>query len=275
MQQCMHYHRTHHHDPSWLPPGRVLEMCTIDAARALGMDREIGSLEVGKKADVILVDLARPHMYPANMPLFRVTYFANGNDVATVIVDGKSPDARPGRAVGQRGRACWPKPRPKPKQCWTAPGFRSMLETPASFWGQVRAMDQVRSLSRCLHALGRLRASRARHRWWCAGGIRRRSSPRSRRHRGLRTGCRSRPRPHRVPRGSARPRSGCGESVGQGGLDHRPRIALRATDVIGIRHESSGSAHQPVRQSGTRLRSPHSRPDSPPDRSGSSARSAG
>ncbi|MGO4441671.1 amidohydrolase family protein, partial [Rhizobium sp. RAF56] len=60
MQQCMHYHRTYFHDPSWLPPGKVLEMCTIDAARVLGLDDEIGSLEPGKKADIILVDLRRP-----------------------------------------------------------------------------------------------------------------------------------------------------------------------------------------------------------------------
>ncbi len=89
MQQCMHYHRTHFKDPDVLPPGRVLEMTTIDAAHALGLESEIGSLEVGKKADIILVDLARPHLYPLNMPAYRVTCFANGNDVDTVIVDGR------------------------------------------------------------------------------------------------------------------------------------------------------------------------------------------
>ena len=68
-------------DPTWLPPGRVLEMCTIDAAKALGMEKEIGSLEVGKKADIVLLDLRRPHLYPLNMPVFRLIYFANGNDV--------------------------------------------------------------------------------------------------------------------------------------------------------------------------------------------------
>ncbi|CAN7546091.1 amidohydrolase family protein [Rhizobium sp. LjRoot254] len=89
MQQCMHYHRTYFHDPSWLPPGKALEMCTIDGARVLGLEEEIGSLEPGKKADIILVDLRRPHLYPANMPEFRVTYFANGNDVHTVLVGGR------------------------------------------------------------------------------------------------------------------------------------------------------------------------------------------
>jgi cytosine/adenosine deaminase-related metal-dependent hydrolase len=89
MQQAMHYHRRHHRDPSWLPPGKVLEMCTIDGAVALGMADDIGSIEVGKKADLTLIDLRRPHLYPANMPVSHVVNFANGNDVHTVICDGK------------------------------------------------------------------------------------------------------------------------------------------------------------------------------------------
>ncbi|MFC1662241.1 amidohydrolase family protein, partial [Gemmatimonadota bacterium] len=83
------YHRFHFRDPSYLPPGKVLEMATIDAARALGMDDEIGSLEPGKKADIILIDMFQPHLYPQNMPLYRVAYFANGHDVETVIVNGE------------------------------------------------------------------------------------------------------------------------------------------------------------------------------------------
>lgn len=89
MQQCMHYHRRHFRDPDVLPPGKVLEMVTIDAARALGLADEIGSIEAGKKADVILVDLFKPHTFPFQMPLHRTIYFANGNDVDTVIVDGR------------------------------------------------------------------------------------------------------------------------------------------------------------------------------------------
>jgi 5-methylthioadenosine/S-adenosylhomocysteine deaminase len=89
MQQCMHYHRRHFRDPGVIPPGKALGMVTIDAARALGMERHIGSLEVGKKADVILVDLCKPHLVPLHMPLYRIVYFANGSDVDTVIVDGR------------------------------------------------------------------------------------------------------------------------------------------------------------------------------------------
>ena len=89
MFQCMRYHRTYFHDPSILPPGKVLEMVTIDAARGLGIDHEVGSLEPGKKADIILIDLEKPHLYPLHMPLYRIMYFAAGSDVDTVIVDGE------------------------------------------------------------------------------------------------------------------------------------------------------------------------------------------
>jgi 5-methylthioadenosine/S-adenosylhomocysteine deaminase len=89
MAQCMHYHRRHFRDADVLPHGRVLEMVTIDAARALGMANEIGSLEAGKKADIVLIDLFKPHLMPLNMPVFRVTSFANAADVHTTIVDGR------------------------------------------------------------------------------------------------------------------------------------------------------------------------------------------
>jgi cytosine/adenosine deaminase-related metal-dependent hydrolase len=89
MFQATRYHRFHFRDPSVLPAGKVLEMVTIDAAKALGMEKDIGSIEVGKKADVILVDWFKPHLVPMNMPLYRLVYFANGEDVTTVLVDGK------------------------------------------------------------------------------------------------------------------------------------------------------------------------------------------
>ncbi len=89
MWQCMHYHRRHARDPLVLPHGKVLEMVTIDAARAVGLGHEVGSLEPGKRADVILVDLFKPHLLPMNMPVYRVTCFANAGDVDTTIVGGR------------------------------------------------------------------------------------------------------------------------------------------------------------------------------------------
>lgn len=89
MANCMHYHRRHFADPSWMPPGKVFEMATIDAAASMGIGAELGSLEVGKKADIVLVDMRKPHLHPSNMPLTRLAHFANAADVDTVIVDGQ------------------------------------------------------------------------------------------------------------------------------------------------------------------------------------------
>jgi 5-methylthioadenosine/S-adenosylhomocysteine deaminase len=88
MAQCMHYHRRHFRDPARMPPGKVLEMTTIDSAHALGLGEVLGSLEVSKKADIVLVDMRKPHLYPPNMPVTRLAHFANAADVDTVIVDG-------------------------------------------------------------------------------------------------------------------------------------------------------------------------------------------
>ena len=142
MQQCMHYHRTHFHDPSWLPPGKVLEMCTIDGAKALGMEREIGSIEAGKKADVILLDLRRPHLYPFNMPEFRAVYFANGNDVHTVIVDGEVK-LRDRRAIGIDETAVLDAAQRETETMIARLGLGDLLKTPETFWNHVRATDQI------------------------------------------------------------------------------------------------------------------------------------
>jgi 5-methylthioadenosine/S-adenosylhomocysteine deaminase len=78
-----------HMDATALSAYQVLEMATIGGARALGMADEIGSLEVGKKADVTLVDLTGPHMRPINAIVNNLVYCASASsDVDTVIVDG-------------------------------------------------------------------------------------------------------------------------------------------------------------------------------------------
>jgi 5-methylthioadenosine/S-adenosylhomocysteine deaminase len=89
MFQAMRYHRRYYRDSRVLPPGKVLEMTTIDAANALGVGDSLGSIEKGKKADLIIIDADKPHLHPFNMPVDRVTYFANGNDVDTVMVNGE------------------------------------------------------------------------------------------------------------------------------------------------------------------------------------------
>ena len=67
---------------------RVLELATIDAAKVIGMENEVGSLEVGKKADIIIVDMKRPHLTPNVDPVANMVYYGNGNDVKTVVIDG-------------------------------------------------------------------------------------------------------------------------------------------------------------------------------------------
>jgi 5-methylthioadenosine/S-adenosylhomocysteine deaminase len=77
-------------DPAVLPAAQAFAMGTIGGARALGMADQIGSLEPGKRADLILVDLSQPHMRPINSILNNLVYAASAaSDVETVIVDGK------------------------------------------------------------------------------------------------------------------------------------------------------------------------------------------
>jgi len=81
--------KVHYMDPTVLPVRRALEMATIHGAKALGLERGIGSLEAGKKADVILIDFRKPHLTPVHDPYANIVYSAHGEDVDTVIVDGK------------------------------------------------------------------------------------------------------------------------------------------------------------------------------------------
>lgn len=87
---AMQLQRVHFADAAALPAGKALAMVTIDAARALGLDRDLGSLEVGKKADLIVVNARQPHLAPhaAALAPLRLAYAASGADVETVIVNG-------------------------------------------------------------------------------------------------------------------------------------------------------------------------------------------
>jgi 5-methylthioadenosine/S-adenosylhomocysteine deaminase len=76
-------------DAEALPARQVLRMATIQGAKALGLDDEIGSLEVGKQADVIVVDAAQPHLAPRHDPVALLVYSAQAADVCTVLVKGR------------------------------------------------------------------------------------------------------------------------------------------------------------------------------------------
>jgi len=89
MKICGLVHKVNKNDPSVVPAAQVLEFATINGAKALGMENEIGSIEVGKKADIILVDLDAPNLTPLTNPVSHLVYAARGSDVSTVLVDGK------------------------------------------------------------------------------------------------------------------------------------------------------------------------------------------
>ena len=77
------------HGPEVLPANRVLRMATIDGAKALGLEAEIGSIEVGKRADFSVVKLDRLHTTPARDVVSALVYSAEADDVETVIIDGQ------------------------------------------------------------------------------------------------------------------------------------------------------------------------------------------
>ncbi|MBQ9314902.1 MAG: amidohydrolase [Clostridia bacterium] len=66
----------------------ALQMATIEGAKVLGLDSEVGSLEVGKKADIIIIDINKPHLKPHHDIYSLLAYSVNGADVDTTIIDG-------------------------------------------------------------------------------------------------------------------------------------------------------------------------------------------
>jgi 5-methylthioadenosine/S-adenosylhomocysteine deaminase len=89
MKAATDQQRIHFKNADILPPGKMLEMATIDGYKSLGLDKELGSVEVGKQADLITVDLFQPHLYPPDMLVYRLVYNATGADVADVCVAGR------------------------------------------------------------------------------------------------------------------------------------------------------------------------------------------
>ena len=76
-------------DPTAIKAYDLLKMATIEGARVLGLEDEIGTIEVGKKADLIFINTNKTHLYPENDLCTNLVYSANGADVDTVMVDGK------------------------------------------------------------------------------------------------------------------------------------------------------------------------------------------
>lgn len=75
-------------DPCVMDARTCVQMATMGGARAIGLDSSIGSLEKGKRADIILVDMTKPHMIPSYDPYSSLVYSAKSSDVSLVMVDG-------------------------------------------------------------------------------------------------------------------------------------------------------------------------------------------
>lgn len=86
---CSFLHKSTQMDPTALTAYEILEMATIGGAKALNWEKEIGTLEVGKCADIILIDLNKLHYYPFNNIVSDLVYSSQGSDVKTTIINGQ------------------------------------------------------------------------------------------------------------------------------------------------------------------------------------------
>jgi 5-methylthioadenosine/S-adenosylhomocysteine deaminase len=89
MDMAAKLHKAASLDPTTMDARTVVEMATIGGAKAIGLGTHIGSLEVGKRADVIIIDTARSHLSPIYHPESHIVYAAKGSDVRHVVVDGR------------------------------------------------------------------------------------------------------------------------------------------------------------------------------------------
>lgn len=89
MDTAAKLHKVHAMDPTVVDAVTVLRMATIQGARALGLQDITGSLEIGKKADVIVIDTHKPHLTPMYNAVSHLVYAASGNDVTHSVINGK------------------------------------------------------------------------------------------------------------------------------------------------------------------------------------------
>ena len=88
MKLCALLHKNYTLNASVLTAEDVLEMATIEGAKALRLEDQIGSIEIGKCADLTVIDLEKPHLTPCPRPISNLVYAANGSDVIYTIVNG-------------------------------------------------------------------------------------------------------------------------------------------------------------------------------------------
>lgn len=89
MDTAAKLHKVNLLDPTVMDARTVLKMATIDGAKAIGLDKDIGSLEAGKQADVIIIDTQKPHLVPMYNPVSHIIYAVQGSDIQDVMVAGR------------------------------------------------------------------------------------------------------------------------------------------------------------------------------------------
>jgi cytosine/adenosine deaminase-related metal-dependent hydrolase len=138
MKAAIDQQRIHFKHANILPPGKALEMATIDGYRSLGLDKDLGSVEVGKQADLITVDLFQPHLYPIDMLVYRLVYNATGADVCDVcvagrlVVEGRRMLTIDEAATLERVQGVY-------ERFIERAGLQALRKNPERFWGASRA----------------------------------------------------------------------------------------------------------------------------------------
>jgi len=124
MRWASYLHKARTLDPLVMPAEAVLEMATINGAKAIGLEKEIGSLEVGKQADFVVFDLDKPHVTPAMNPVSTLVYAASGTDVDTVVIGGQVV-VKHGRAVTLDEKRILHEARQRAQAVWQRAGVES------------------------------------------------------------------------------------------------------------------------------------------------------
>jgi 5-methylthioadenosine/S-adenosylhomocysteine deaminase len=89
MDVCAKIHKVNTFDPTAVDAQTVLKMATISGAKSIGLGDITGSLEIGKSADIIIIDIQKPHLTPIYSPLSHLVYAVKGSDVEDVLIAGK------------------------------------------------------------------------------------------------------------------------------------------------------------------------------------------
>ena len=89
MDSLAKVHKVANHDPTIMDAKTVFQMSTIGGAAAIGLKDKIGSIETGKQADIVIIDMNKPHLVPMYNPVSHLVYNVKGSDVNDVIIDGQ------------------------------------------------------------------------------------------------------------------------------------------------------------------------------------------